>query len=153
MRHQEHGLFRSSLGGNDRARMSFDDDRWRQQSLRVTFGERAHSASAVGDDVSRFTLGDNLSARGPHDFVAEPKRALTQLGDVGADDQFVVIIRGGFVAAVRLGDDEKGVFVFFHVAVRETAGAAVVGSAYFEADQIVGILIDAHVVGFGRTDT
>src|SRR5690242_14898518 len=97
-------------------------------------------------------LGDDLSTYRAHDLVAKTKRTLTQFRDVRPNNQFVVVIRGRFVAAIRLCHDEKSVVVLFHVAVRKTARPTIISAAYFEPDEIVGIINDAHLVRFGIAD-
>src|SRR5690349_18600498 len=132
--------------------MGFNDWR-RQQTFRISFGKGSDATVLIGDDVASLAFGDDLSGSSPHDLIAEAKRALAKFGDVSADDQLVVIISWSFVAAVGLGHDQKRALALFHVAIRETARATVVGSAYFEPDQIVGIINDAHLVCFGVTHT
>src|SRR5690242_11496710 len=102
--------------------------------------------------MSGFTFGDNLSADRAYDLVAETKRTFTQFCNVRPNNQFVVVIGGSFVAAVRLGHDEERVLVLFHVAVGKTARPTIIGSADFEPDEIVGIINDAHLVRFGIAD-
>src|SRR5690242_6905618 len=102
--------------------MSFDDRR-RQQTFCISFGEGSYATVLIGDDVAGLAFGDDLSGRRTHDLVAKAKRALAKFRDVSANDQFVVVVSGSFVAAIRLGYDQKRALAFFHVAIRETACA------------------------------
>jgi hypothetical protein len=67
---------------------------------------------------------------------------------VRADDQHIVVISRSFVAAITFSDDQKSVFIFFHVAVGKSARATEFGAANLEPDQIVRVIDHAHLVGF-----
>ena len=58
-----------------------------------------------------------------------------------------------FAGSVERGDNEERALALLHIAIREPTRATVVGSPYFEPDQIVGIINDAHLVCFGVTHT
>ena len=71
------------------------------------------------------------------------------LADPGFHLHFVVVARRGVVAAVHLTDSEENPVLLLHVAVADTAHAAQFRTAYFHPNQIVGVIRDTHLIGFG----
>ncbi len=65
---------------------------------------------------------------------------------------FVIVTRGRHVAAVGLGHDQQDAVVALQVAVTQTGGAAVLHASDLHPDQVIGVIHDAHLVGFGVAD-
>jgi hypothetical protein len=89
---------------------------------------------------------------GSVDSVAEAENGAARLRDVGADDQFVVVAGGRLVACDGLYNGDAAAFFLLHGFVGEAELAHVFDAADFKPDQIVGMVDDAHLVGFGVAD-
>jgi hypothetical protein len=124
--------------------------KWRsKQPLSISFRKGAHPAGGIRHNMSGFSFRDYLAVGCPYYFVAEPQRTSAQFGNVGSNYQLIVVISRRLVTAVGFGDNQKGIVTFFHIAVREPAGTAIVCPADFEPDKIVGIIDNAHLVRLG----
>ena len=58
-----------------------------------------------------------------------------------------------FVAAGEVDDGKEGGLFALHGFVVDAQGAEELGAAGFEVDEVVGVVDDAHLVGFGVTDS
>lgn len=103
--------------------------------------------------MTRFAFSYDCVVSRPDNFVAKPQRSFPQFGNVSPNYEFIVVVRRRFVAAIRLSDNQKRIVALFHVPVGKASGPTVIRSPYFEPDQVIGIIDDAHLVRFGITDT
>lgn len=101
-------------------------------------------------DMAGVAGGDGAGAAG--DVVVELDDAPVRFGDGGGDGDFVVVAGGGEIAAVGPDYGEEEAFFEFHVPIADANGAAVFGAADFHPYEIVGVVDDTHLVGFGVTD-
>src|ERR1051325_567615 len=69
-----------------------------------------------------------------------------------ADEQLVIVKSSSFVAAIAFGHHQEGVFVLFHVAIREPARAAKFRTPDLKPDEVVCVIDDSHLVGFRIAD-
>src|SRR5450631_2269553 len=83
------------------------------------------------------------------EFVGEADRAIAGFGDTGADAEALVVARGVEIAAVSVDYDDVAIVGGFHGFVFDAEGAHELDAADFEPDEIVGVVDDAHLVGFG----
>lgn len=102
------------------------------------------------EDVAGVAGGDGAGAGG--DFVLELDDAAVGFADRCCDGDFVVVAGGGKIAAIGADDGEQKAFFEFHVAIADAGGAAIFGAADFHPDEIVGVVDDTHLVGFGVAD-
>lgn len=99
--------------------------------------------TAGGEEARCFAIfGD-----GPH-LISERDGAMVRAGDDGGDFDFIVIARGAQIAAIDLGDREENAVIALEIFVAETVGAAVIDAGNFHPDEIVGVVDDAHLIGF-----
>ena len=61
----------------------------------------------------------------------------------------IVESRRALVAAVRFGNDDEAVVFDFHSLVFESELAAKLDAADFEPGEVISVVDDAHLVGFG----
>ena len=103
--------------------------------------------TAGGEEPRGFAIfGD-----GPH-FVSERDGAMVGAGDDGGDFDFIVITRGAEIAAIDFGDGEENAVVALEIFVAEAVGAAVIDAGDFHPDEVVGVIDDAHLIGFRIAD-
>ncbi len=83
------------------------------------------------------------------DGVREAENGAADAGDAGADEELVVVAGGGFVAAGGFDDGDAGLLLALHGFVVEAELAHEFGAADLEPYEVVGVVDDAHLVGFG----
>src|SRR5581483_8102017 len=74
------------------------------------------------------------------------------LRDRGADDDFFIVHGGSQVTAVGLGDYQEDAVLPLHVAIAQARRPPVFDASDLHPDEIVGVIDDAHLVGFGVAD-
>jgi len=118
----------------------------------VFFGELFDLAGAIAGYVEGAANGEEFLVGLAKEFVGEFEGAALGFFDAGADGEEVVVAGGMVIAAMGVGDDDEGVVVEFHAFVVEAEGAHEFDAADFEPDEVVGMVDDAHLIGFGVTD-
>lgn len=99
-----------------------------------------------------FSFGEQFAAGGAADFVGEADHARAGAGDPGGGEDFVVVAGRAEVAAADPDDDEVQAAALLHFAVADALHAAELGAGDFHPDEVVGVVDDPHLVGFGVTD-
>ncbi len=89
------------------------------------------------------------SSSGAVDGVGEAQNRTADAGDACADDELVVVARGRLVARRGFDDGDHAAFLLLHGFVVEAHGADEFDAADFKPDEVVGVVDDAHLVGFG----
>jgi hypothetical protein len=84
-----------------------------------------------------------------HYLVSKPEGPAAQFGDVGPDNQYVIIVRRRLIATIAFSHDQECIRVLFHVAIRKAARAAEFRASNLKPDQVVGVIDHTHLVGFG----
>ena len=82
-------------------------------------------------------------------LVLEFDHTAVGASDGGVDGDFFVVAGRSEVAALGAGDGEVEAGFEFQVAVDDAGGAAIFGAADFHPNEIVGVIDEAHLVGFG----
>ena len=118
----------------------------------VFIGEVLDLAGARAGYVDGVAGGEEFVVGLAQDFVAELEGAGLGFEDAGADGEEFVVTSGMVVAAVDVGDDDVGVVLEFHLFVVEAEGAHEFDAADFEPDEEVGVVNNAHLIGFGVAD-
>lgn len=120
----------------------------------IRFGQRAFLHVAVGRDVDGFGFGEEnrLAFTRTEEAVRELNNRGAQAGDAGFDGDEVVVTSRRFVAAGGFDDGKMAVVLELHLAVFEAELAEKLDAANFGPDEVVGIVGDAHLVGFGVAD-
>ena len=88
------------------------------------------------------------ASAGAHDLVAEPHAHRRQQLARRPDLELVVVPRRLAVVAVRF-DHRQREAVGFHLAIAPAGVAQQIGAADLEPDEVVRVVDDAHLVGFG----
>ncbi len=83
------------------------------------------------------------------EFVAEFQCACFCFEDAGADGDEFIVASWMMIATMNVSDDDVGIVVEFHALVVETKGAHQFDATDFEPDEVVGVVDDAHLIGFG----
>lgn len=117
----------------------------------VFFGEVLDLAGASAGYVDGVAGGEEFVVGLAEDFVAELEGAGLGFEDAGADGEEFVVASGMVVAAVDVRDDHVGVVFELHALVVEAEGAHEFDAADFEPDEEVGMVDNAHLIGFGVT--
>ena len=118
-----------------------------REEVQIFIGKADGAEVAAEEDVA----GGNATAFDRHDVV-EGDEAAADVGYMRGDDHMVVKAGRADIAAMRLGYGEKYAVFDFHFAVAETDRLAVFHAGHFHPDQIVGVIDDAHLIGFGIAD-
>jgi len=106
----------------------------------------------TAEDVFGVARCESAAVVGGDEFVLEADHAGVGFADFGADDHFFVVDGGRAVAAVGFGYDQQDPVFLLHIPISQTSGAPVFDSADFHPDEVVGVVDDAHLVGFGVAD-
>ena len=118
----------------------------------VFVGEVFDLAGTSAGYVNGVAGGEEFLVGLAEDFVAEFEGAGFGFEDAGADGEEFVVASGMVVAAVDVGDDHVGVVLGFQLLVVEAEGAHEFNAADFKPDEEVGVVDDAHLIGFGVAD-
>ena len=97
----------------------------------------------------RFAGGQSPAAGGLGHLVGEADHARIRLLDPGADDHFFVVEGRRMIAARSFHHRQPDAVPGLHVAIADAGGAAVFDASDFHPDQVVRVVHDAHLVGFG----
>ena len=98
---------------------------------------------SYSEDLSGFFVQDGIRKR--DNFAVHAIES-------GLDQNRVVIARGRNVTTCRFGDGHVRA-LFFHVAIVEAEALAKVCASDLHPHQVIRIIDNAHLVGFGVTDT
>jgi len=101
------------------------------------------------DDVDGFPFAKDGAVRFALDAVPKMNDGTADSGDVGLDEQLIVVPCGRFVAYVYIDDRDSAAFLDFHPAIVEAMLPHQFDSANFEPDEVVRVVDDAHLVRFG----
>src|SRR5579862_5306551 len=71
---------------------------------------------------------------------------------VRAHDDLVIIVHRSTIAALRVDDRDTAVVFALHVFIAEAKLAKKFYAAYFEPDEMIRVIDDAHLVGFSIAD-
>ncbi|MCU1259164.1 MAG: molybdopterin synthase subunit MoaD / molybdopterin synthase subunit MoaE [Bryobacterales bacterium] len=86
-------------------------------------------------------------------FIAEADHFGVGFFHDRSDQHLVVETGGAEVAAVRFHYDQEEAVLALHVAVSEAERAAEIDAGDFHPDQVIRVINDAHLVGFGVANT
>src|SRR4029079_5831762 len=92
--------------------------------------------------------GERRGVGHPHHLVGELDANRRQHRAPGSHFDVVVVLRRFAIRAVRF-DPRQREAVDFHLAIVPARFAQQVGTPDFEPDEVVGVIDDAHLVGFG----
>src|SRR3982074_630112 len=67
---------------------------------------------------------------------------------MSAHDDFIVITRRSLVAAARIDDGDAAAIFCLHVTIRKTELPQQFHPADFKPNEVIGMIDDAHLVGF-----
>ena len=118
----------------------------------VFFGEVLDLTGASTGNVDGVAGGEEFLVGLAEDFVAELEGASLGFEDARADGEEFVVTGGMVVAAVDVGNDDVSVVLEFHLFVVEAEGAHEFDATDFEPDEEVGVVDNAHLIGFGVAD-
>ncbi len=118
----------------------------------VFVGEMFDLAGASAGYVDGVAGGEEFLVVLAEDFVAEFEGASFGFEDAGADGEEFIVAGGMVIAAVDVSDDDVGVVLKLHLLVVEAEGAHEFNATDFKPDEVVGVIDDAHLIGFGVAD-
>lgn len=114
-------------------------------------GDLVHGA--VDDDVGGGAFAEKLIVVRAMDGVGEAEDGAADASDAGFDGELVVVMCGCPVAERGFDDGDEGAFFLLHSFVVEAQVADEFGASDLEPDEVVGMVDDPHLIGFGITDT
>jgi hypothetical protein len=85
-------------------------------------------------------------------FVSETNHFLPNMFQMRAHDDLVIIVHGSLVAALRIDDGNEAVVFPLHIFIAEAELAEQFDPPHFKPDEMIGVIDDAHLVGFGIAD-
>jgi len=109
-------------------------------------------ACAAARDVKGMAGGEEFLVLLAVEFVAELQGAIFGFEYGSANGEEIVVARRMQIAASNVRYDDIRVIVYFHLLVVETQRAHEFNAANLEPDQVIGVVNDAHLVGFGVAD-
>src|SRR4029077_4518908 len=98
-----------------------------------------------------FTFGQHSAVGCAHQFVAEVNHGLADVLQTRANDDLVIVQRGSLVAATGVDYRDEAVVLLLHIFVRKPKLPEEFHTTDFEPDEMVRMIDDAHLVGFGVT--
>ena len=122
----------------------------------IGLGQRTFLHVAVDGNVDGFGVGEEnrlgFAVAGAEEAIGELDDRGAEAGDAGFDCDEVVVAGRRFVAAGGFDDGEMAVVLEFHLFVLEAELAEELDASNFAPDEVVGVVGDAHLVGFGVAD-
>jgi len=115
----------------------------------VFIGEVLDLAGASAGYVDGVPGGKELLIGLAEEFIPEFEGAGFGFEDAGADSEEFVVTGGMMIAAVGVGDNHVGVVLKLHLLVVEAEGAHELDAADLKPDEEVGVVNNAHLIGFG----
>src|SRR5712692_3613043 len=115
----------------------------------VFFGKRLGPAVSPADNMLCRAGGEKRSGFLMNHFVAEVDSAGAHGGHARADTQHVVIPRRPMVTALRFGDHDVAIVLKLHLFVGRAHLTDGLDAPDLEPDEIMGVIYDAKLVGFG----
>jgi hypothetical protein len=117
----------------------------------VLIRKRFRPAEFIANNVNSFAGGEKFAGRIVHNFVLESDFAAAGFGDARAHSEQVIITGRALEAALAFADYNKAIVLFFHVFVNDAEFAEKFYASDFKPDEKVGMVDDAHLIGFGVT--
>ena len=102
----------------------------------------------VQGDQRGFSGGEQLVRLRPLDGIAENHPARRQVSHPAADPNHVIIARGLAVANVHVGHGEIRALLL-QLLIRHAAFPEMFRPRHIHPDEIVGVVDEAHLIGFG----
>jgi hypothetical protein len=111
----------------------------------------------VADDVDGLAFGEELALSSlwvgcAEDAICKFDDGAAEQSGAGLDLNLVVVAGRGAIAAAGFNHGENALMLGFKLAVSEAEGAEQLDAAYLKPDQIIRVVDDAHLVGFGIAD-
>lgn len=103
-----------------------------EECLFVFIGEMGDVAGAVAGDVDGVACGQEFIVALAKELITEFQRAIFCFEDAGADSKKFVVAGGVVIAAMDVGNHDKGVVLDFHQFVIEAEGAHQLDAANFK---------------------
>ena len=122
-------------------------------TLACTVGKVLHVPGAVTGNVDGVASGQKLVVALAKEFVAKFQGAILGFEDAGAHGEEFIVAGGVMIAAMNVGNDDEGIVLDFHEFVIEAERAHQFDAADFKPDQVIGVIHNAHLVGFGVAHT
>src|SRR5208282_1321602 len=94
-------------------------------------------------------FGQQLACSRASQFVSEADHSRPNMLQIRAHDDLVIIVHGSLVAAAGIDHGDEAVVFPLHIFIAETELAKEFDSSHFKPDEMIGVIDDAHLVGFG----
>src|SRR5450631_58583 len=120
--------------------------------FQVFLGQRARVHLCIGDDVRGLAFGQQLAGFRVSQFVSEVNHFLPDVFQVRAHDDLVIIVYGSLVAAAGIDYSDEAVVFALHIFIAEAELAKEFHPSHFKPDEVIGVINNAHLVGFSIAD-
>src|SRR5208282_297102 len=97
-------------------------------------------------------FGQQLACSRASQFVSEADHLLPHMLQARAHDDLVIIVHGSLVAALGIDHGDKAIVFKLHFFVAEAELAQEFDASHFKPDEMIGVIDDAHLVGFSIAD-
>src|ERR1019366_1082308 len=118
----------------------------------VFLGQRAGLHFRIGDDVRGLAFGQQLARIHFPQFVPEVDYLLPDMFQIRAHDDLVIIVYRSLIAAAGIDYGDKAIVFALHIFIGKAELAEEFHSPHFKPDEMIGVIDDAHLVGFGVAD-
>src|SRR5208282_3220141 len=122
------------------------------EHFHILLWQRARLHSRIGDDVRGFAFGQQLACFRVSQLVSETDHFLPHMFQVRAHDDLVIIVYGSLVAGLGIDNGDKAIVFALHFLIAEAELAHEFDTSYFKPDEMIGVIDEAHLVGFGVAD-
>src|ERR1700688_1202983 len=103
----------------------------------------------IGYDVRGLAFGQQRSRFRASQFIAETNHFLPHMFQPRPHNDLVIIMYRGLVAALRIDDRDEAIVFALHIFIAEAKLPHQFNPSNFEPDEVIGMVDDAHLVGFG----
>src|SRR4029077_2116421 len=114
--------------------------------------QHAGSHSRIGDDVRGLAFGQQLTSLRAAQLISKSDHLLPHMFQICAHNNLVIIVHGSLVAALGIDYGDEAVFFPLHIFIAEAKLAEEFDTSHFKPDEMIGVIDDAHLVGFGISD-
>src|SRR5208282_3322496 len=97
-------------------------------------------------------FGQQLACSRASQFVSEADHSRPNMLQARAHDDLVIIVHGSLVAALGIDHGDKAIVFKLHFFVAEAELAQEFDTSHFKPDEMIGVIDDAHLVGFCIAD-
>src|SRR5262245_26227961 len=101
--------------------------------------------------MRRLSFREYCSISSTNQFVTKMNHRLTNILQMRAHGELIIVLCRSFVAAARIGDSDKTTVTLLHVTIRKTELPQHLHPTNFKPYKIISVINHTHLVGLGVT--